>query len=502
MVMYADLDCDIACSNLFEDQANLLSKSAFPVNCPVSSMHNLARDGLIAVIQGMAKGLAMGLLVSSRTQYTVGLDKNLVGDFLENHDDLCSGMNLYTALQLFLEAFKLPGESQNRVLKAFSESDYGAITTNLKLYHSICKNNIRTTPEQGSDLPEITLGCWNDLMHKSKQKASYIVADSRASIDHDMFATMSGLTIAAISVVLDHAEHEYVYQTCIDGFLAVARISGCHRLGHAMDDLVLSLCKYTTLLNSSSVDEPVSAFGDDIKARMATITVFTIANRYGNNNSTEFFFLLVVSCAADDSQLPAEPGHGEPLINSVTSAYLASVGALGTSSGLMGWLSQLLSLDTEEPRSQPISQQLGAHQRTLQTIQKRHVNGIFTEYYFLQAESLLQLARSLTWDGNTAFFCLELQIATTLNNRDRIVLLWQCVYEHIATIVQSTLMPCALVGKALLPYKENLADELLRSLQLMLKPDVRVADAYCEQITQEVSCLVKASANYIRSQMD
>ncbi|KAK9109784.1 hypothetical protein Sjap_017844 [Stephania japonica] len=56
-------------------------------------------------------------------------------------------------------------------------------------------------------------------------------------------------------------------------------------------------------------------------------------------------------------------------------------------------------------------------------------------------------------------------------------------------------MPCALVEKAvfellkicqLLPYKENLADDLLRSLQLVLKLDARVADAYCEHIIKEI----------------
>ena len=70
-------------------------------------------------------------------------------------------------------------------------------------------------------------------------------------------------------------------------------------------------------------------------------------------------------------------------------------------------------------------------------------------------------------------------IAITLNNRDRIMLLWQGVYEHIAGIVQSTVMPCALVEKTvfgllricqrLLPYKENLADELLRSFAAYFK---------------------------------
>ncbi|KAF6160128.1 hypothetical protein GIB67_016564 [Kingdonia uniflora] len=72
-------------------------------------------------------------------------------------------------------------------------------------------------------------------------------------------------------------------------------------------------------------------------------------------------------------------------------------------------------------------------------------------------------------------------------------------------------MPCALVEKAvfgllricqcLLLYKENLADELLRSLHFVLKLNDRVAHTYCEHITQEVTWLVKANATHIRSQM-
>ncbi|GFY88509.1 sec7 domain-containing protein [Actinidia rufa] len=608
--MYANLDCDITCSSIFEDLANLLSKSAFPVNCPLSSMHILALDGLIAVIQGMAERISNGLVNMElppvnleeytpfwmvkcdnysdpdhwvpfvrrrkyiKRRYTAGLDKNLVGDFLGNHDEFCvqvlhefawtfdfQDMNLDTALRLFLETFRLPGESQKiqRVLEAFSERyyeqspqilankdaalllSYSLIMLNTdqhnvqvkkkmteedfirnnrhinggndlpreflsELYHSICKNEIRTTPEQGAGFPEMT---------------------------------PSRPTIAAISVVFDHAEHEDVYQTCIDGFLAVAKISACHHLGDVLDDLVVSLCKFTTLLNPSSVEEPVLAFGDDTKARMATVTVFTIANRYGDFIRTGWRNILdcilklhklgllparVASDAADDSELSTEPGQGKPLTNSLSSAHMPSIGTPRRSSGLMGRFSQLLSLDTEEPRSQPSEQQLAAHQRTLQTIQKCHIDSIFTESKFLQADSLLQLARALIWaagrpqkgnsspeDEDTAVFCLELLIAITLNNRDRIVLLWQGVYEHISSIVQSTVMPSALVEKAvfgllricqrLLPYKENLADELLRSLQLVLKLDARVADAYCEQITQEVSRLVKANATHIRSPM-
>jgi golgi-specific brefeldin A-resistance guanine nucleotide exchange factor 1 len=680
--MYANLDCDITCRNVFEELANLLSKSAFPFNCPLSSMHILALEGLISVIQGMAdrignatsrpelrhveldeytpfwtvncenfsdpqhwvkfvrqrkyvkrrlmigadhfnrdpkKGLEFlqgtHLLpekldpqsVSCFFRYTAGLDKNLVGDFLGNHDEFCvqvlhefaqtfdfQEMSLDTALRLFLETFRLPGESQKiqRVLEAFSDRyyeqtpqafankdtalllSYSIIMLNTdqhnmqvkkkmteedfiknnrnindgsdlpremlsELYHSICRNEIKTTPEQGMEYFEMSPSRWIDLMRKSKSTSPYIVGDTQPFLDHDMFAVMSGPTIAAIAVVFDHSEHEEVLLTCVDGFLCVAKISAFHHLEDVLDDLVVSLCKFTTLLNASLVEEPVTAFGDDLKARLATETLFTIANRYGDYIRTGWRNVLdcilrlhklgllparVASDAADDSELSAEAVQGKAAPSAVPTSHIPVMGTPRKSSGLMGRFSQLLSLDSEEPRSQPTEQQLAAHQRTLQTIQKCHIDSIFTESKFLQPDSLLQLARALIWaagrpqkvgsspdDEDTAVFCLELLIAITLNNRDRIVLLWHGVYEHIANIVQSTVMPCALVEKAifgllricqrLLPYKENLADELLRSLQLVLKLDARVGDAYCENITQEVARLVKANAAHIKSQM-
>ncbi|KAG6534119.1 ARF guanine-nucleotide exchange factor GNOM-like [Zingiber officinale] len=680
--MYANFDCDITCSNMFEELANLLSKSAFPINCPLSSMHVLALDGLIAVIEGMAdrignastslepsslelqeyspfwavrcedysapeywvkfvrrrkyikrrlmigadhfnrdpkKGLEFlqgtHLLpekldpqsVACFFRFTAGLDKNLVGDFLGNHDEFCvqvlhefawtfdfQDMNLDTALRLFLETFRLPGESQKiqRVLEAFSERyyeqspqilvdkdaalvlAYSLIMLNTdqhnvqvkkkmteedfirnnrhinggndlprefltELYYSICRNEIRTAPEQGFGFMEMSPSRWIDLMRKSKKTSPYIVCDPLPYLDRDMFAIMSGPTIAAISVVFDYAEHEEVLSTCVDGFLAVAKISAYHHLEDVLDDLVVSLCKFTTLLNSSFVEETVTAFGDDIKARLATEAVFSIANRYGDCIRTGWRNILdcilrlhklgllparVASDATDDSELPADSVPGKSVTSSLSISHIHSMSHPRRSSGLMGRFSQLLSLDTEEPRLQPSEQQLAAHQRTLQTIQKCRIDSIFIESKFLHADSLMQIARALIWaagrpqkvsnspdDEDTAVFCLELLIAITLNNRDRIGLLWQGVYEHIANIVQSTMLRCALVEKAvfgllkicqrLLPYKENLTDELLLSLQLVLKLDARVADAYCENITQEVTRLVKANAAHIKSQI-
>ncbi|XP_059644350.1 ARF guanine-nucleotide exchange factor GNOM-like [Cornus florida] len=680
--MYANFDCDISCSNVFEDLANLLSKSAFPVNSPLSSMQILALEGLIAMIQVIVerignesppseqtqldldgykpfwtvkcenygdpshwvpfvhrmkkikrglmigvdhfnldpkKGLeflqAMHLIPDKRDsqsvacflRYTTGLDKNLIGDYLGNHDEFCvqvlhefagtfdfQDMNLDTALRVFLESFRLPGESQkiHRVLEAFSGRyyeqspqilvnrdaalvlSYSLIMLNTdqhnvqvkkkmteedfirnnrringgndlpreylsELYHSICENEIRMTPEQGSGFPMISPSHWVSLTHKSKQTAPFITCDPRAHLDYDIFTILSGPTIAAISVVFDHVEQEDVLQTCVDGFSAIAKISACYHLDDVLNDLVVSLCKFTTLMLPFSIEEAILAFTDDTKARMATITVFTMANRYGDyirsgwKNILDCILSLhklgllpsrLASDAADELEPSSELERDRPATSSPPAPHMPSTVTPRKSSSLMGRFSQFLYLDTEEPAPQPTEEQLVAHQSTVQMVQNCNINCIFTESKFLQAESLMQLSQALILaagqpkkgnnslgDEQTRVFCLELLIVITLNNRDRIMLLWQAVYEHIANIVQSTTMPCALVEKAvfgllricqrLLPYKENLTDELLKSLQLILKLDARVADAYCEHITQEVMRLVKANAMQIRSHM-
>lgn len=79
-----------------------------------------------------------------------------------------------------------------------------------ELYHSIVRNEIRISYDGGAGVPEMTHSRWVDLMRRSLSTTPYIVCDSRPLLDHDMFAIISGPTIAAISVVFDHAEDEEV----------------------------------------------------------------------------------------------------------------------------------------------------------------------------------------------------------------------------------------------------------------------------------------------------
>ncbi|XP_010435886.1 PREDICTED: ARF guanine-nucleotide exchange factor GNL1 [Camelina sativa] len=668
--VFANFDCDITCSNVFEDVSNLLSKSAFPVNGPLSAMHILALDGLISMVQGMAervgeelpatdvptheegyeefwtarcenygdpnfwvpfvrkakhlkkklmlgadhfnrdpkKGLqylqGMHLLpkeldpksVACFFRYTCGLDMNLIGDFLGSHDQFCvqvlhefaktfdfQNMNLATALRLFVGTFRLPGEAQKiqRVLEAFSERyyeqsphilinkdaafvlAYSIILLNVdqhnkqvktrmaeedfirnnreinggadlpreylsEIYHSISSSEIQMNADKGTGFQMITASRWISVIYKSKETSPYILCDSASHLDRDMFCIVSGPTIAATTVVFEQAEQVDVLQRCVDGLLAIAKLSAYYHLNGILDDLVVSLCKFTPFFTPLSADEAVLALGEDARARMATEAVFLIANKYGDYISSGWKNILecvlslnklqilpvhIASDAADDpepstSNFEQEKPSTNPL--SVVSQPQTSA-APRKSSSFIGRF--LWSLDVEETNALPTEEELVVYKHARGIVKDCHIDSIFSDSKFLQAESLQQLVNSLIKapekDEASAVFCLELLIAVTLNNRDRILLIWQTAYEHISGIVQSTSTPCALVEKAvfgvlkicqrLLPYKENLTDELLKSLQLVLKLKANVADAYCERITQEVARLVKANASHIRS---
>ncbi|XP_047072386.1 ARF guanine-nucleotide exchange factor GNOM-like [Lolium rigidum] len=679
--MYMNMDCDLQCSNVFEDLVNILSKSAFSVEVTLSPLNVLSLDGLLAVIQAIAqrtgnspqhcqqtveemreyfpfwqlkcenindpnqlvrfvnqqKSIKRKLMVGVEHfntdkkkgfeylqgahllpekldprnvalffRYTPGLDKNLLGDYLGNHDEFSiqvlhefsktfdfKELNLDAALRLFLETFRLPGESQKiqRILEAFSERyyeqspklfvncdatlvlSYSVILLNTdqhnvrvkkkmteedfirnnrhinggndlpreflsEIYYSICKNEIKTIPDQGVGCSEMSFSRWADLMFKSKRSSAYIACHSYPFLDHDMFLIMARPTIAAISVILGNVEQEENLARCIDGFLSVARLAAFYDLNDVLNDLVVELGKFTIVWNAS-YDDPVTAFGEDTKARMAAEALFTIATIHGDHINTGWGTIidcilrfhktgLVPARLSNDTADDQEPSSAS-LPSKISSSYSAASQVMPVSTpkktyGLMGRFSQLLYLDTEEPKFQPTEEQLAAQRNASETIKKCQIGTIFTESKFLQADSLLNLARALIKaagqrrkisssidDEDNAVFCLELIITVALNNRNRIVLLWHDVYEHITHIVQSTVTPCNLVEKAvfglldivhrLLPYKENLVDDLLRSLQLILKLDARVADAYCENITQEVTRLVRENATHIKSQI-
>lgn len=52
--VFVNLDCRIERSNLFESLCTLLSKTAFPVNSTLASVHLLSLEGLLSILASLA----------------------------------------------------------------------------------------------------------------------------------------------------------------------------------------------------------------------------------------------------------------------------------------------------------------------------------------------------------------------------------------------------------------------------------------------------------------
>ena len=63
-----------------------------------------------------------------------------------------------------------------------------------------------------------------------------------AHLDRDMFSLMWGPTVAAVSVVLDHAEDMTTVRQALDGLLQAAKLGAYHHVDEVRR-LIISICR-------------------------------------------------------------------------------------------------------------------------------------------------------------------------------------------------------------------------------------------------------------------
>ncbi|DBA68573.1 TPA: hypothetical protein ACH3X2_013515 [Trebouxia sp. C0005] len=696
--IYTNLDCRIERSNMFESVCALLSKTAFPVNCPLGAVHLLSMEGLFSILSALAKGCSgvhswddgshkddpkqlqaiwnalckgepapliphkhprgahgkgdeaedakllavmetarvekhvksrlavaadhfnrdykkgfqflqtLGLLPAEMDPAAVaqflrscpGLNKQTTGELLGEYDEFFlevlrhftdtfdfTGMPFDIAIRVYLDSFRLPGEAQkiNRIMESFGARyhmqcpdlfknpdvvyilAYSTIMLNTdqhnsqvpkkmtcnefirnnrginggdnlpqdfltSLYENISKNEIRISTEAANSA-EASPILWSELNLQSKSargKMLQVTSHSSAHLDRDMFSLMWGPTVAAVSIVLDHAEDMSTVRQALEGLLQAAKLGAYHHVDEVMDSLVVSLSKFTSPLNPLAF-KPVVTFGENEKARTATEAVFTVANRYGDSlksgwkNMMECIVRLYKLNMLPESILLMEAEDPESARRRIprpsNKARNSSAGSM-----LSRAFSSLISLEGADsgPPGEGSAREMEATQRTVSCMSACRVEDIFADSKFLRAESLHELVKAIMWasgpikrvassgeESDTAQVCLELLIAVALRNRDRIVLIWPLLHEYLNAIMTPNGAKAAnpLVARAtlgllrictrLLPYKEASAEALLKSLQLVLRLDPHVAWDLAQQITTELLKLVKSSAAYIRS---
>mmetsp|Transcript_17390 Transcript_17390/g.52068 ORF Transcript_17390/g.52068 Transcript_17390/m.52068 type:complete len:1953 (-) Transcript_17390:228-6086(-) len=498
------------------------------------------------------------------------------------------GLDFDSSLRMLLQAFRLPGEAQkiHRIVESFAGHyfqqcsgvfktqdaafvlSYSIIMLNTDLHNKQVKHKMTSDEfkrnnrgiNEGEDLPaafleqiytsiqrnEIKLESaetvstavavspviWTELQRMSYQPRGVMIdapLTGCTRVERDMFVLVWGPTVAAVSVVLDHAEAADIVGTAVDGLLHAARIAAFHHVDDVMDNLVGSLSRYTQLLNPSDPSKAVVSFGESEKARKAVKAVFDVANRYGS--SLRAGWRDILDCITRLHKLGLLPHHMLRAPGDAPEAAAArlpkpSAPVRSSSSGslLSRAINSLISVDGSQEGSggERSDREKEAWASTTATVHACDPAAIFgPTSVALPPDALAALMRATVFaaassvhpdDGSdTAELCLELLFTLVANNASRAPLLWPTLHEALAGVMSPERATVAgdLVRRAvsgllrvaglLLGAGEEITGMVLRSLQLLPKLHANVAWELAEPLSAQTLDLVSVAGPRIHS---
>uniref|UniRef100_A0A672MT09 Golgi-specific brefeldin A-resistance guanine nucleotide exchange factor 1 n=1 Tax=Sinocyclocheilus grahami TaxID=75366 RepID=A0A672MT09_SINGR len=478
------------------------------------------------------------------------------------------GLRIDEALRLYLEAFRLPGEAPviHRLLETFTDNwqkvngnpfqsndagfalAYAVIMLNTDQHnHNVRKQNIPMTPEQfkknlkgvngGNDfdqdmlediynaikseeivMPDEQTGLvkenyvWSVLLHRGASSEGMFLHVPESSYDRDLFTMTWGPTIAALSYVFDKSLDDTIIQKAIAGFRKCAMISAHYGFSDVFDNLIISLCKFTTL-SSESVENLPTVFGSNRKAQVAAKTMFSLAHRHGDilregwKNIMDSMLQLFRAELLPKSMVEVEdfvdPNEKISLQREETPSNRGESAVLS----FVSWL----TLSEQSGLRGPSTENQEAKQAALLCIKHCDPEKLITESKFLQLESLQELMKALisvspdeeTYDEEDAAFCLEMLLRIILENRDRVSCVWQTVRDHLYQLCVHASESCFLVERAVvgllrlairLLRREDIGSQVLLSLRLLLMMKPHVLSRVCREVAYGLHELLKTNA--------
>ncbi|XP_056290825.1 Golgi-specific brefeldin A-resistance guanine nucleotide exchange factor 1 isoform X1 [Pseudoliparis swirei] len=488
------------------------------------------------------------------------------------------GLRIDEALRLYLEAFRLPGEAPviQRLLETFTDNwhkvngspfvtndagfalAYAVIMLNTDQHnHNVRKQNIPMTIEQFKKnlkgvngnkdfdqdmledlynaikneeivMPDEQSGLvkdnyvWSVLLHRGATPEGVFLHLPPGSYDHDLFTVTWGPTIAALSYVFDKSLDDNIIQKAITGFRKCAMIAAHYGFSDVFDNLIISLCKFTTL-SSESVENLPTVFGSNNKAQTAAKTVFDLAHRHGNilregwknimDAMLQLFRAELLPKAMVEVEDFVEPNGKISLQRVETPSNRGESAVLS----FVNWLT--LSGAEQSGLRGPSTENQEAKQAAVLCIKQCDPEKLITESKFLQLESLQELMKALisvtpdeeTYDEEDAAFCLEMLLRIILENRDRVSCVWQMVRDHLYHLCVHPNESCFLVERAVvgllrlairLLQREDISSQVLLSLHLLLMMKPPVLSRVSREVAFGLHELLKTNAANIHSTDD
>jgi len=500
-----------------------------------------------------------------------------------------TNLRIDESLRIFLQTFRLPGEAPliSMIMEIFGEHwhqyakaagngladedspytlAYAVIMLNTDQHNQNAhKNNLPMTQEQfiknlrgtnggGDHDPEVMAEIfqaikneeiimpaeqtglvkenymWKQLLNRSFEEGEFLQMDN-GMFDHNLFGLTWGPAVAALSYIYDKSSDPDVLRRALDGFSKCAMIAAHYAMSDVLDNLIISLTKFTMLVNTSeTADNFKIMYGANNKALLATRAVFSLTHKYGDilregwRNLTECL-LQLFKCQL----LPKSMMEAEDYIEAGgrVDLFREEIPREKEDSGLINSLVSFIVASSEVPRELSQEEEECVN-NAKKTVAECHPEHLLQESKFLLTESLQELVKFLiagsvldNSDNNSANACehdalfyLELITRITIANRDRVGAIWRGVCDHLHRMISAsarTLDTQFQLERAVtslvrlgvrLARKEELASTVVQSLRILLAIKPAAILHVSKQVSYGLHELLRNNAANIHTKED
>merc|ERR1719158_2674850 len=398
-----------------------------------------------------------------------------------------------------------------------------------EVYQAIRNDEIVMPQEQTGLVKENYL--WKLLLSRSMEEEDFILMDN-GMFDHNLFGLTWGPAVAALSYIFDKSSEPEVLRRVLDGFSKCAMIAAHYAMSDVLDNLIISLSKFSMLTNSTEHPDTFKVrFGSNNKALLATRAVFSLTHKYGDilregwKNLTECL-LQLFKCQL----LPKTMMEGEDYIEAGgrVDLFREELPREKEDSGLINSLVSFIVASSEVPRE--LSQEEEeCVENARKTVAECHPEHLLQESKFLLTESLQELVKYLISGSvldnsdskelvrtseHDALFYLELITRITIANRDRVGAIWRGVVDHLHRMISAsarTLDTQFQLERAVtslvrlgvrLARKEELASSVVQSLVILLAIKPGSILHVSKQVSYGLHELLRNNAANIHSKED
>ncbi|KAB0793293.1 hypothetical protein PPYR_12913 [Photinus pyralis] len=371
---------------------------------------------------------------------------------------------------------------------------------------------------------------WKVLLRRGMSKDGLYIHASGDAFDYDLFALIWGPIVAALSFIFDKSEDPTVYQRAIKGFESCAFISSHFGISTNLDMLILTLCKFT-LFNNQPKNFGGIQFGANLKAQCALKTLFNLIHQHGDyvregwKNVFDIFLSLYY-----ENMLPKSYMEVEDFIdpNGKITLVCEIMQSQKQDTGLFSSLYSYMVSSSENLSKIPTPEEQEYIDIANQCIKDCNFDQVVTDSKFLHETALLHLVKALVelsrgpdvhkslgynYNQSVTIFFMELLLRIVIQNRDRVMSIWNIVRDHLYTLVMNAshcdyqfLLERAVIGLLRLAIRlmrnEEMSPIVLQSLRMLLLLKSSTLFRISRQISYGLYELLKTSAQNIHTSTD